>query len=273
MRTLTKLLIPVTAAALLMAAPAGAAPARNATLGPGALTYTWDSIGSGVLGLQDAMDALGCVPIVHDCDDTLIEVKLPGRLTITTSSSDPAAVDTDLQVFAADSSGNTTEELQESAAATPTPNESVAVEIEPGFYVARVDYAVAANGTVQGEAKLEPMIPAATATVKKPKSKNVKKFSGNVEGEAAKIEIGLLQIGKGGKCKELTSTAGRFSNAAGCDKPGTWVLAKGTKAWSLSLKKKLKKGKYVVFARATDGAGLEQTEFGATSRRAFTVKK
>jgi hypothetical protein len=65
---------------------------------------------------------------------------------------------------------------------------------------------------------------------------------------------------------------GKFVKQAKCDAPTTWLLAKGTTKWSYKLKKKLKKGGYTVFARATDGAGQVQAGFTPANKRAFKVK-
>jgi hypothetical protein len=43
--------------------------------------------------------------------------------------------------------------------------------------------------------------------------------------------------------------------------PQVWVAAKGTSKWKFKLKGVLPPGKYVVYARAVDGAGLAETSF------------
>jgi hypothetical protein len=239
------------------------------------------------------MDAAGCQPTIHDCYDTLIEVTEPGTLAVkTTNSQDPACkggtCDTDLQIFQSDSSGEPKKELQESAQADPTSNEAVSVKVAaPGFYLARIDYAICASCTVPAEATLKPTgtttppgtgvpgdaVPAVTA--KKPGAKKVKTFKGTASDDkgVAKVEAGILQLGKKGKCKDLAANGKLKKHKGQCTQPGIWIAAKGTTAWTLKLKKPLKKGKYLLFARATDTTGQTQGGFGPANRKAFTVKK
>ncbi len=207
---------------LVAAAVAFAEPARTGTVSAASPTFKWTGTGSGILATQDAMDAAGCTPGIHDCDDTLLKVETAGQLTVKTSSTDPAASDTDLQLFESDESGKEGKQLQEAAKPTPDPNEQVSAAVEPGYYIARIDYAIAANGSVDGEATLEPDptagvggevtgAPAAnrppSAAIKAPRGKKIKSFSGTAtdDGTVAKVAIGLLQLGSGGKCKVLTS--------------------------------------------------------------------
>ena len=149
------------------ASPAQAAPARKVTLGKNVLTAAWDGTGSGILGTQDAMDRVGCQPGVHDCDDTLIKLDVPGLLTVHTNSDDQKAVDTDLQLFYSDADGTVGDQIAESAQATPTPDETVASDLDAGYYIARIDYAIAAQGVVHGEATFEPATEETAATAAK----------------------------------------------------------------------------------------------------------
>jgi hypothetical protein len=278
---------------LLVVAVALAEPARNTTMGPGATTYKWDASGSGILGVQDLMDAVGCQPGIHECDDTLIKVDVPGVLTVKTVDGDPTVLDTDLQLFLSDESGAPGTQLKESAAPTPTSVEAVSAEVDPGYYIARVDYAVG-QGSVPGEATFEPVAaapptegggapPSATnappsskvSVSKKIKSKSLKTLKGTAkdDGSVAKVEIGVLQMLKGGKCKQLSSS-GSFRTVSGarCTEPTAFLAAKGTKSWSYKLKKRFPKGRYVVFSRATDDKGSAEQGFGASNKRSFTVR-
>jgi hypothetical protein len=280
-------------AVLAVSALAAAAPANKVKLGGGTYSAKWEATGSGALATQTTMDEAGCQPGIHDCYDTLIEVTEPGTLAAkTTDSQDPAckstACDTDLQVFTSDSSGEPKKELQESAQATPTSNEAVSVKVTtPGFYVVRVDYAICANCTVPAEATLKPSgaitppgtgvpgdaVPAVTA--KKPGAKKVKTFKGTASDDKgiAKVEAGIIQLGKKNKCKDLAANGKLKKHKGQCTQPGIWLKAKGTTAWTLKLKKPLKKGKYVLFARATDSAGQTQGGYGPANMKKFTVKK
>ena len=133
------------ASALLPASSALAEPARSVTLSEAATVAEWDSTGSGILATQDVMDAAGCQPGIHDCDDTLIHVTAPGTLQIQTSGD---AIDSDLQLFTSNEKGEVGEELGESAAPDPTPNEAVGAAVEPGWYIARIDYAISTGAAV-----------------------------------------------------------------------------------------------------------------------------
>jgi hypothetical protein len=269
--------------ALAISSIALAEPARTVKLGGGTYKQNWESTGSGSLGTQDAMDAAGCQPNVHDCDDTLIEVTESGSLVVkTTDSKSPqcpkGTCDTDLQLFSSDASGEPKKELQESAQADVTSNETVSARVTPGFYIARVDYAICASCTIPAEAVLKPSgisgDAAPTVTAAKPSSKKTKSFKGTAADDKgiAKVEVGILQL-KGSACKDLKSNGKLAKHSGECTEPGVWMKAKGTTKWSLKLKKPLKKGKYVLFARATDTAGQTQGGYGSANRRAFTVKK
>jgi hypothetical protein len=274
-------------AALAITSIALAEPARTVKMGSGTYKQAWEGTGSGALATQDAMDAAGCQPSLHDCDDTLIEVTEAGSLSVKTGDSTSAqckssACDTDLQLFTSDQSGEVKKELQESAAATPTTNESVTARVTPGFYVARIDYAICTACTVPAEAVLKPSgttgAPTGdappTVTASKPSSKKTKSFKGTAADDKgiAKVEVGIIRV-KGSSCKDLKSSGKLVKHTGECTEPGVWIKAKGTTKWALKLKKALKKGKYVLFARATDTAGQTQGGYGSANRRAFTVKK
>jgi hypothetical protein len=279
--------------AVALTAIAVAKPANKVKLGGGTYSAKWEGVGSGTLGDQQVMDQVGCQPTIHDCYETLIEVTEAGSLTVKTKDSeDPqckaGTCDTDLQIFSSDSSGTPKKELMESAQGTPTSNETVSVKVGgPGFYVARIDYSICAQCTIPAEATLKPSgtaTPPATGvpddappivTAKKPGSKKVKKFSGTASDDkgVAKVEVGFLVLGKKGTCKDLTASGKAKKHAGQCTQPGIWIAAKGTTKWTLKLKKPLKKGKYALFARATDTAGQTQGGYGPANRKSFKVKK
>jgi hypothetical protein len=95
------------------------------------------------------------------------------------------------------------------------------------------------------------------APKKKAKSKSFKSISGTAADNSAvtKVEIAVVK-GKGSSCQSMTSS-GKFTKAK-CSAP-KFLAAKGTTKWSYKLKKKLKKGTYLVFVRATDDGGATQT--------------
>ena len=167
------LLVP--AVLLAGATSAQAAPARKVTLSKTVLTAKWDGTGSGILATQTTMDRAGCQPVVHDCDDTLIKLDVPGFLTVHTSSTDPKAIDTDLQLFYSDADGTVGDQIAESAAADPTPDETVASDLDAGYYIARIDYAIAPQGDVHADATFEPATPETTSSSSSRKSTSSRK--------------------------------------------------------------------------------------------------
>jgi hypothetical protein len=143
-------------AVLATAAPAQADPEGTITIGDNVLTASWTKTGSGILGTQDVMDRAGCQPGIHECGDQVIKLTEPGFFTVTTSSEDPKAADTDLQLFMSDEEGTVGDELGESAAADPTPNETVGASLDAGYYIVRIDYAISLQGEVKADATFEP---------------------------------------------------------------------------------------------------------------------
>jgi uncharacterized delta-60 repeat protein len=77
------------------------------------------------------------------------------------------------------------------------------------------------------------------------------------------------------RCIALKSGKPRFkrsgTKAGKC--PQLWLTAKGTAKWSFELKDELPPGRYVVYARATDGKGEAETSFSRKlgNRYAFRV--
>ena len=100
-------------------------------------------------------------------------------------------------------------------------------------------------------------------------AKKLKKISGTAsdDGKVKRVQI-AIQSKKGSKCKQM-NRKGKLVKQKKCDAPTSWLTAKGTSKWSFKLPKKakLKKGKYTVFARATDDAGTVQTTFTPSNKR------
>jgi predicted acyl esterase len=150
----------------LAATPASAATERELTFSgtPGEReTQTWTDTGSGVLASSDTMDAVGCdpAPLLHDCDDTVVVLPTEGVLSIRTSvPDDPAAkaatVDADLELYLKKPDGSL-ENLDESAGATPA--EALSKRLPAGTYVIRIEYAIAIEGSVTGEASFNVPVP------------------------------------------------------------------------------------------------------------------
>ena len=295
----TKVALPLAATgALATAAVAWAAPDRDATIAEGT-PYSWD--GGPVTGTPFA---------TVDDDDTLVTLSGAGTLKVALSEPSDNATDIDLYVYKSDDAGEPKGDPIVSAE-TGGSDESVSAKISgAGKYLIRVSGWAAAEGTYKGKATFTssaaapaPQEPgtggnpgtgtspangtpanqtqpgpdnAPVATIgklaKSAKAKKVKTFSGTASDDkgVAKVEIALV-LKKGKKCTQLTSK-GTFKKLAKCQGPTSFVAAKGTTSWSYKLKKRLKKGSYTLFARATDSAGQQQGGFSASNKKTFKVK-
>ena len=263
--------------ASLSAAAAWAAPARTFTF-DSAKTEKYDAQGSGLATFSDGSVPVDqCTAGLRDCDDTLVELKAPGKLSAKVTGGDPSVVDVALDLYAADSSGKVGKKLKQDDQ-NASLSEAVSGEFDPGFYVVRVDY-LTGQGAVNVEVSFAPVentgatvAPVATtppapnaaprATIKLAKSYKASRLKGiggtaSDDSAVATVEVGLLRKGKRGKCTQLTSS-GKFARAKSCNAPTTFLLAQGTSSWVLKLKNKLAKGSYTAFARATDDKGLTQ---------------
>jgi dsRNA-specific ribonuclease len=266
-----RVVLPLASAlALALAGVASAAPDRSGTLSAASTDFKWTGkIGVGLTALDTLHDSpLPCGSPGHDCDFTLLHVTTPGKVTFKSSSSAPNSPDLDLYLYLSDASGTKGKNKGKSAAPGLDPNEQIAFTAdEPGYYLAEADYTVMIGGTYDGEAKLEPGVGIETANTpptvkvsspkKKVKSKSFKSISGAAADDSSvtKVEIAVLK-GKGSKCQSLTSS-GSFKKAK-CAAP-KFLAAKGTTKWSYKLKKKLKKGSYLVLVRVSDDGGASTT--------------
>lgn len=276
--------------ALALAAPALGAPARNHSFGA-AGKFAWTASGSGLVFFSDGtIPVEECTPGLRDCDDTLIELKSPGTLKASVTGGAGTQADVAIDIFESDASGTPGRQIQKGDASTPQVVESASADLDPGFYLVRVDFLLG-TGEVEAEAEFTPgeatapappaggagtptpaanAAPKATPKVsKKIKASKLKGFGGTAtdDGAVAKVEVGLLQV-KGKKCKQLTSTSAKFAKSKSCSAPTKFLKAKGTSSWSLKLRKKLPKGRYVVFAKATDDKGVAQDP---PAKASFTV--
>ena len=147
---------------LLPAATAGAAPNQSAALDAVGAKSTWSTpvaLGA-VYGEPVAGRAPHCSPIFN-CDTTLIHVGAPGDLQVDIAGQGIGGQDTlkdvDLHLYASDPSGAQGDLLYESTGATA--QESVAApDVEPGYYLALVDWYLGV-GSVNGTAQLLPPTP------------------------------------------------------------------------------------------------------------------
>jgi hypothetical protein len=272
-------------AALLSLALAGSAHAQanqTGTLGESAKSYKWSGpIGTGITTFS-GMGLPGCgTPIIHDCDYTLLHVTSPGKVTVkTTAASSPSTVDVAIQIFASDASGTQGKPKAAADSSDSGGNEAIETaaftsDAPDAYWLVQVDYLTVVGGNYDGEATLEPgagIEPAAvpptikiTSPKKSVKSKSFKSISGTAADDTAvsKVEVAVLS-GKGSNCKSMT-TKGSFTKSS-CSQP-KFLAAKGTTKWSYKLKKKLKKGSYVVVVKATDDTGN-----AATTRQSLKVK-
>lgn len=93
---------------------------------------------------------------------------------------------------------------------------------------------------------------------KKVRPARLKRFSGTAsdpDGHGVRrVQIALVKRGKAAKAKLR------------------WRTVKGKKKWSFKLKGKLPPGRYVVFARATDGLGLTESKFSRKLRNRYAFR-
>jgi hypothetical protein len=126
------------------------------------------------------------------------------------------------------------------------------------------------GGTGQATSQANDLAPSTTA--RKPRSRRVRALSGTArdrDGKIAYVDVAVARVvGKG--CQTLTAS-GSFVTIKKCTAPH-FVRARGTTAWKLSLKRALRPGTYVVYARATDNLGRVDAGFGSANAKRFKVK-
>jgi hypothetical protein len=290
-----KVLFAAVAATLLAAAPATAATDYSGTLSASATTFAWDGgPGNGFFLTSTATSNVGCDRPGYDCETALLKLESPGALTVKIEGQGDNTKDIDVHLYASDAEGKQGKLIVEGTSDQPVETVSKA-NLAAGHYLVLVDYYLAVAGTYKGTATLKPSGAAAPAAPGAPaagqpaanaapqatinrfsaksKASKLKGFSGTASDDkgVGRVDVGLVQK-RGSRCYSLTAS-GKFSTRSKCDAPATWVAASGTTSWTFKLRRKLAKGKYVVFARATDGEGQAQTQFGPENRRAFTVKR
>lgn len=281
------LLVATAATALVVAASAVAEPDYSTTLNGSTTEFKWSNDGTGSGTVVVTPSSIPCdTPGVHSCDQVLIKTEVAGSLTVKTEATSPAAPDVDLRLYKSNEKGEPKGEVASSG--SPTATESVATNATAGaYYLAEVDYAIVApGGTYAGVATLKPRPGATppgggtggggtggtgggTSADQAPavaiqrfkasqKASKIKGFAGTASDDkgVSKVELALVQ-GTAKKCKVLTKKGFKKAKGAKCKSPAFGLVAKGTTKWVLKLSKKqrLKKGKYTLFARATDTAG------------------
>lgn len=281
------LLVATAASALVAAAPASAEPDYTTTLNASTTEFKWDG-GPGTGTVAVTPSAIPCkTPGIHDCDHVLIKAEVAGGLTIKIGPTTPNTADLDLRLFKSNDKGEPGAEVASSAGQTA--EETVSTNAAAGaYYLAEIDHAINAGGTYAGVATLKPKAGATTppaggggapAADSAPsvgiqrfassgKASKFKAFGGVASDDksVSKVEIAIVSV-KGSKCTEMTSTKGKFGKT-NCKAPAFKLAATGTSKWSLKLKKALKKGSYVIYARAVDSAGQKS----AVASQKFKVK-
>jgi hypothetical protein len=284
---------------LIVVAVALAAPTRTAQLSTATPVFEWDGGPITGTGLVDV-----------STDDTLVKLAEPGDILIKlTKFADQGGMpDFDIYLYAADANGDPTGSAIGSAEETDNEQETLSVKkLKAGSYVIEVAAFLTVEGTFHGKATLVTsagsgptgpsgpsgpsgptgptgtVTPTPTATVgpgvdQTPDAAIAKAgkkgFSGTATDDkgVAKVQI-AVQRKKGAKCTQLKKP-GKFVKQAKCDAPSRYLTAKGTTKWSYKFKKgkRLKKGRYTVFARATDNAGQVQAGYTPANKRAFKVR-
>jgi uncharacterized delta-60 repeat protein len=124
------------------------------------------------------------------------------------------------------------------------------------------------------------------AVPKKIPASKLKGFSGTAadpDGSGVqRVQIALVQKVRGGlkakassqgriRCFALKNAKLRFKRVKSKGKqcPQVWLTAKGTSKWRFRLKGTLPPGRYVVYARATDGQGVAEAKFSRKLRNRY----
>ena len=90
------------------------------------------------------------------------------------------------------------------------------------------------------------------------------------DGDVARVGVGLVRRTAKG-CVGLDAK-GRWVRLAKCTVP-PMLPARGTVSWTLTLKRALSPGRYVVYARATDTEGAVEGGYGRENAVPFTIKR
>ncbi|MEA2479296.1 MAG: hypothetical protein QOJ07_1218 [Thermoleophilaceae bacterium] len=113
--------------------------------------------------------------------------------------------------------------------------------------------------------------------VKAAKLKRIQGTAADADDGVAKVEVAITRATGGAhaaaaKCLRLTSR-GTFKTTKAVKKRCTpaFLKASGTSKWKFTLKKRLPKGKYEVYSRATDVSGQKQSGFNSANRRSLKV--
>ncbi|HEX8207735.1 MAG TPA: hypothetical protein VF587_16845 [Solirubrobacteraceae bacterium] len=125
-----------------------------------------------------------------------------------------------------------------------------------------------------GTRRLPPATNAApTSRAKRPgaRSRRLTGTAADVDGEVAYVDVALARLRGDDRCRGLAPT-GRFRRIRKCTAP-PWVRARGREAWRVTLKRRLRPGRYVLYSRAIDDKGLGEGGYDSANRVAFRVRK
>lgn len=114
--------------------------------------FTWQAQGG---GLSDAVSS-GAPCTAATCDYSLFELGEAGLFTVSSKADGPTLIDGDILIYESNAEGGLGEQV--GAATAFTPDETLTLELEPGFYLARYQFSGA--GSYTGTASLAPLPPA-----------------------------------------------------------------------------------------------------------------
>jgi len=274
------------AATAAFAAPAAAEPDFKFALTRSVTHVTWN--GTSTPFASNVSNQTGdpaCGKSFSDyCDQALFFVSAPGALKWKGTPANDST-DIDYYLYASDPSGTRGKQIAVDGA-NPGEVENVSVNgADPAFYLLVVNFFFVFGDSYKGEVTFEPE-PATgggevnalpTSTVKRPPSparaSRLKGFSGTASdnGRVAKVEVALVRRAGSKTCTALQRD-GRFKRVKKCSPPARWLRAKGTSRWSFQLRRRLARGRYVLYSRATDEAGQKETRFTKGNHRTFTVR-
>ena len=156
--------------AMVMALPAGAAPARTTALDSVAREFKWShgpvtAIGTDYAHPMESAPFGMCHDPGYPCDDTLIELKEAGGKLVLNTVSDEELPDgvryrPDIDIFLYKSDANGTVGALAGESATPDASERITLNKAPaGFYLLRVAYWSGVNVSYDGTATFTPPPP------------------------------------------------------------------------------------------------------------------
>jgi hypothetical protein len=288
-----------------------AAPARTTSLDPGGAVYKWKGGPiSGAAATTDVGENVPCGP-GKGCDETLVKATDRGQINVKTSSTDRNSADMDLYLYASDASGKEGKFVKSSAGGTPaeevTANVTagyylvrmVAAAAVNGTYDGQAqlralpplaaeggpdfgdDPAAGLGGSGSGSgtagsggstttgSSADDLAPAAKVRRPGGRVRILRGTATDPDGKVAYVDVSLLRV-RGKRCSALTA-AGSFKSVKKCA-PGPFLRARGGASWHLALRRALRPGTYVVYARATDDKGRREGGFGPGNRLRVRVR-